>query len=134
MKRYVVDTHSIIWHLTQDRHLSRRVRKILDSADEGYAQVLVPSIALVEAVFLVQRQRVPATALSALFALSESKDASIRVMPLDMTVARTVGDFGPAAIPEMPDRIIAATARALGVPLITADPAIAASSLVDVVW
>jgi predicted nucleic acid-binding protein len=41
-------------------------------------------------------------------------------------------DFGPAAVPEMPDRIIAATARALDVPLLTTDPAIAESGLVKV--
>ncbi len=134
MKQYVADTHSMIWHLTQDRRLSRRARKILDSADKGYDQVLVPSIALVEAVFLVQRQRVPERAITALFALSEDQQASIRVVPLDMAVAEAVGDFGPAAIPDMPDRIIAATARALDVPLITADPIIAESDLVDVVW
>lgn len=134
MKRYVTDTHSIIWHLTDDRRLSRRARRILDSADEGYVQVLVPSIALVEAVFLVQRRRVPETAISALFALSERKDASIRVIPLDMAVAEAVGDFGPEAIPDMPDRIIAATARALDVPLITVDPVIAKNGLIEVIW
>jgi len=34
----------------------------------------------------------------------------------------------------MPDRIIAATARALDVPLITVDPIIAESELVEVIW
>ena len=134
MKRYVTDTYSIIWHLTHDKRLSRRARRILDSADEGYVQVLVPSIVLVEAIFLMQRQRIAKASVAALFMLSESPDASIRVVPLNMAVATAVGDFGPAAIPDMPDRIIAATARALGVPLITADPIIAASNLVQVIW
>ena len=53
-------------------------------------------------------------------------------MPLDMAVVRAVHDFGPAAIPELADRIIAATARALDVPLLTTDPVIAASNLVRV--
>jgi len=47
-------------------------------------------------------------------------------------VVRAVGDFGPAAVPELPDRIIAATARALDIPLLTTDPAVAASGLVKV--
>jgi predicted nucleic acid-binding protein len=43
-----------------------------------------------------------------------------------------VADFGPAAVPELADRIIAATARALNLPLLTTDPAIVASGLVKV--
>ena len=42
------------------------------------------------------------------------------------------GDFGPAAVPELADRIIAATPRALYLPLLTTDPAIEASGLVKV--
>jgi predicted nucleic acid-binding protein len=64
--------------------------------------------------------------------LTEEPDASICVVPLDMAVVRAAKDFGPAAVPEMPDRIIAATARALDVPLLTTDPAIAESGLVKV--
>jgi len=132
VKRYVTDTQCILWHLTDDRRLPRVARAAFQAADEGRVQILVPSIALVEAIFLLQRQRVSQTTVSKLMALTEEPDASIRVVPLDMAVVRVVGDFGPAAIPEMPDRIIAATARALDVPLLTTDPAIAESKLVKV--
>lgn len=54
------------------------------------------------------------------------------MVPLGMAVVRAVKDFGPAAVPEMPDRIVAATARALDVPLLTTDPLIAESGLVKV--
>ena len=134
MKRYVVDTQGILWHLAEDRHLSRRARRILDSAEEGRTQILVPSIVLVEAIFLMQRQRIPKSRVLQLFELSEDTDANFYVVPLNMAVARAVSDFGPAAIPDMPDRIIAATARALDVPLITVDPIITESELVEVIW
>jgi PIN domain nuclease of toxin-antitoxin system len=135
MKRYyIADTHSIIWHLATDRRLSRRARKIFESAEDGYVQVLIPSIVLVEAIFLMQRQRIAEAQVSKLFELSEDAEASICVVPLDMAVAQAVSDFGPAAIPDMPDRIIAATARALDVPLITVDPIITESKLVKVIW
>lgn len=134
MKRYVADTQSILWHLARDRRLSRRGRKIFESADGGYVQVLVPSIVLVEAVFLMQRQRIPKAQVTKLFELSEDTEASICVVPLNMAVAQVVSDFGPAAIPDMPDRIIAATARALNLPLITVDPIITESRLVEVIW
>jgi predicted nucleic acid-binding protein len=49
-----------------------------------------------------------------------------------MAVVRALSDFGPAAIPEIADRIIAATARALDLPLLTTDPVIGESKLVKV--
>ena len=54
--------------------------------------------------------------------------------PLNVAVAQAVSDFGPAAILDMPDRIILATARALNLPLITVDPVITESELVEVIW
>lgn len=134
MKRYVTDTHSILWYLAIDRRLPRQVRRIFGSAEEGRVQILVPSIVLVEAIFLMQRERIPQSLVTELLALPEDPKAGICVVPLNVAVAQAVNDFGPAAVPDLPDRIIAATARALGVPLITRDPLIVESGLVTVVW
>ena len=134
MKRYVTDTHSILWYLTTDHRLPRQVRRIFGSAEEGRVQILVPSIVLVEAIFLMQRERIPQSLVAELLALPEDPKAGICVVPLNGAVAQAVSDFGPAAVPDLPDRIIAATARALSIPLITRDPLIAESGLVTVVW
>ena len=112
--------------------MPKAARSAFAAADAGRAQILVPSIVLVESVFLVQRQRVPESVLNRLLALSDVPDTNIYVVPLDLAVARTVRDFGPSAVPELADRIIAATARTLDLPLLTTDPAIAASGLVKV--
>ena len=132
MKRYVSDTQCLLWYMTQDRRLPKMARMAFQQAKEGATQILVPSIVLVEAVFLAERQRVPRPLLNQLMALSDAPDAGVRVVPLDLAVARAVRDFGPSAVPELADRIIAATARALNLPLLTTDPAIAASGLVQV--
>jgi len=134
MRRYVADTHSILWYLAKDRRLSRHARSVFQAAKNDRAQILVPSIVLVEAIFLMQRRRIPEAQVSKLFELSEDAEASICVVPLNMAVAQAVSDFGPVTIPDMPDRIIAATARALNLPLITVDPIITESELVEVVW
>ncbi len=60
-------------------------------------------------------------------------DASVCVVPLDMKVVQAIADFGPASVPELADRVIAATARALGLPLLTVDRAIIESALVEVI-
>ena len=133
MRRYVVDTQCLLWYLADDRRLPDSARAAFRASEDGRAQVLVPAIALVETVFLAQRQRVSEPLLAELLALTEDSNASVCVVPLDMTVVRAMKDFGPAAVPELPDRIIAATARALDLPLLTTDSAIAASGLVRVV-
>jgi len=132
MKRYVTDTQCLLWYVTKDRRLPKVAQSAFEQSKEGSGQVLVPSIVLVEVVFLAERQRVPRTVLAELMALSEALTASIRVVPLDLAVARAVSDFGPSAVPELADRIIAATARALNLPLLTTDPVIQASGLVKV--
>ncbi len=133
MKRYVTDTQCLLWHLNRDRHLPRVARSIFEAADKGQTQVLVPSMVLVESVFLLQRQRVAQAVVERLLQLPEEADASFCVVPLDMAVVQAVNDFGPAAVSELADRVIAATARALGLPLLTVDHAIAESGLVDVI-
>lgn len=134
MKEYVTDTHALVWFLAKDKRLSREAYQIFAQATQGRAAILVPSIVLVELVFLLQRRRVPESIVQQAFALSEAPGADIRVVPLDLPVAREAASFGPAAIQELPDRIIAATARALQAPLLSADPEIAASNLVEVIW
>jgi len=133
MKRYVTDTQCLLWYLAEDRHLPRRAKSIYAKAEEGQAQILVPSITLVETIFLLQRQRVAQEVVDQLVTLSEEPDASIYVTPLDMQVARAVGEFGPAVVTDLPDRVIAATARVHNLPLLTTDQAIAESGLVEVI-
>ena len=132
MRRFVADTQCVLWYLARDRRLPKAARAAFDAAEDGRAQIVVPSIALVEAIFLVQRHRLPVHVLNQLLALPDMPDANIYVAPLDVAVARAVADFGPSAVPELADRIIAATARALNLPLLTTDPEIAASGLVQV--
>ncbi len=133
MKRYVVDTQCLVWFLSRDRRLPKSARRAFDAAQEGAAQILAPSICLVECLFLFQRQRIAVAVMDMLLNLTEAPDAPIVVVSLDMATVRAVQDFGPAVIPELADRIIAATARALGLPLLTTDQSIIASGLVQVI-
>jgi hypothetical protein len=52
----------------------------------------------------------------------------------DLTADVVVHSHGLYAIPERGDRLIAATAVTLGVPLMTRDPAIAAAAVVERLW
>ncbi len=134
MKRYVTGTHALFWFLRNDRRLSRFARSVFLRAYDGMDQIIVPSIVLVESVFLMQRHRVAFDAVAEVLALPDDATASVTVYPLTAAIARECAAFGSANIPEMPDRVIAATARHLDLPLLSADPVITASGLVAVAW
>ena len=133
MKRYVTDTQCLLWYLSDDRRLPRAPGRIFRNADRGDAQILVPSIVLVEVIFLAHRRRVSELLLARVLQLADDPDATISVVPLNMAVVHAVADFGPAAVPELADRLIAATARSMNLPLLTVDHAIVRSGLVDVI-
>jgi PIN domain nuclease of toxin-antitoxin system len=133
MSQYVTDTHSLIWHLAQPRKLSAEVRRVFQKADQGQAQILIPSIVLIEVIYIGDRQHIPASLVNRLFKIEdEAANAAYQIVPLSKAVAVIARDFGPAVIPEMADRIIAATARYLDLPLLSSDTAIIESGLVKI--
>ena len=133
MKRYVTDTQCLLWYITDNRRLPQAIDKIFLAMDQGRAQVLIPSIVLVEAIFLFQRQRIAKNVLDQLLGLPEAPDATLYVVPLDQAVVKTIHEFGPAAIPELADRVITATARRYALPLLTVDEVIIDCKLVKVI-
>ena len=83
MKSYVTDTHTLIWHMMQSRKLSSGARRAFQDAEQGMAQILVPTIVLVESAFIFARNRIPRDILDRVFALSDERDANFRIVPLD---------------------------------------------------
>jgi len=69
MKVYVTDTHAPLWHLSRDPALSAPAADIFHQADAGAAEIIIPSIVLVEVVYLCERQRVPDDRIDRILAL-----------------------------------------------------------------
>ena len=127
---YIVDTHALIWHLTNSPRLGNGARELLS---DTAATFVIPTIVLAEARFLSMRGRVPLAWEETISRLDA--DPRCVVYPLD----RTVVDHLPPGL-NIHDGIICATALvckdALGeeVQVITRDERIIASGLVDTVW
>ncbi len=66
------------------------------------------------------------------FALSAPQSA-FRVAPLTVDIAFRLKEIARTAVPDLPDRVIAATALVLGFPLVTRDGRIRASN-VETIW
>ena len=99
-------------------------------ADAGKAVLIVPAIVVAEVYYLSVKtgERLPPSDLLRVIDTSDSLNlADLGRTQLEML------DRLPE-IPEMHDRLIAAEALALGVPVVTWDPVIAASPQVQSIW
>ena len=135
MKQYVTDTHPLIWHLASDKRLSSAATSVFVDADNGLVQVLVPGIVLVELVYLVEKGVVPRFRFDQLLVMLDGVNKSYAVTPLSQDIARTMIETVPwSAVPELADRIIAATAVALNLPLLSKDPRHQNSGVVQTIW
>ena len=126
MIKAVADTHTVIWYIYADARLSRAALAMIETAAEAGDQVAVSSITLAEMVYLSERGRIRAEALG-------DERVVFSEVPLDSTVVRAMAAVPRDDVPDLPDRIIAATAVRLQVPIISRDGAIRSSRL-QTVW
>lgn len=129
----VSDAHGLLWYaLGRRRKLGSRARRLFERADSGRAVVYVPTIALVE--ISEARHRGVIQLEGGLGAWAEKLFASPHFIPVDLSVEIVLKAEELYAIPERGDRLIAATAAVLELPLMTRDPEIANAANVEVVW
>jgi len=128
--KYILDTHALLWHLTDDARLGPEADRILS---DDNASLILPVIVLAEARYLADKKRVPLTFAEILDAVTQ--DQRCLVQPLDMSVVAHL----PRDL-EIHDSLIVATGLyhqdALGevVVLVTRDQAIQDSGLVNTIW
>ena len=120
--RVITDTHPLIWHLARDRRLSEVAKQLFLDADQGLGQVLIPGIVLIEMVYLVEKGVLAKSRLQQVLEALEIPNGSYAVASLDQITAQTMLEKVPwSLIPELADRINAATAIALDLPLLSKD-------------
>ena len=129
----MVDTHSALWYLSDDSALSGRAAAVLDETTSAGQPIYLPAICLVEAIYLCEKGKIPVSALDRLLRVIEEPDPRFVVAALDTVIAMSVRNIPRADVPDLPDRVIAATAVALGVPLVTKDRRIRGAR-VETIW
>ena len=133
MPAVVTDTHALVWYLSRSPKLSSAALQRLQATVAGGDPLLIPSVCIVEITYLVEKGRLPAAAQHRLARHLDHPDSDLRLVPLDRGVAEAVGRIAREEVPDMPDRIIAATALHLGLPLVTRDGRIRASGI-QTIW
>ena len=133
MAGVVADTHALVWYLIDSPRISGRARGVLAGAIASGYPVFVSAISLIEVIYLGEKGRIPADDVSRFQGATRRPDRGIAVVPIDMAIVGALGQIARTAVPDLPDRIIAATALHLGVPLISRDGRIRASGL-ETIW
>lgn len=129
----VLDTHAVIWYLENSQELSAAARRRIEEIIARAGCVYISAISLIEAVYLAERGKLTVTALERLQLALKQPSSSLLVSAIDMEITIALQKVPRNLVPEMPDRIIAATALHLGVPLITRDRRLQSSGL-KTIW
>jgi PIN domain nuclease of toxin-antitoxin system len=128
----VTDTHDLIWYLGAVPLLGPHAKQAFDDCSRGDIIVYVPTICLVEIIYLQEKGRIAANLKSLFDAEMQAGTTGLTLVPLIAEVADAVARIPRAEVPDMPDRIIAATALHLGLPLISRDRKIQLSSVLTI--
>ena len=133
MLKAVADTHALLWYLQNDPRLSQTANQIFDDADTAGDQIGISSISLAEIVYLSEKSRIPPTALGDVLQALDQVNPLFVEIPVDRSITAAMATIPRAQVPDMPDRIIAATAVRLAIPVISRDGKIQLSQ-VPTVW
>lgn len=132
MSAVVADTHTILWYLAGDPQLSSRAREAMEQATADGEPIWVPTICIVEVTYLAEKNRIEARALPRLEQALREPGSAFEAIPLTTEIAYRLKEVPRSSVPDLPDRVIAATALALGLPLITRDGQIQTSGIATI--
>ena len=119
MSDLAIDTHAAVWYFAKSPQMSAIARNAVNNAIADGFIIILPTISIVEIIYLVEKGRlVPQTSISLMQAL-KLPNSSFVSQDLTEDVAQTLAQIPRSIVPDMPDRIIAATALHLNLPLVT---------------
>jgi PIN domain nuclease of toxin-antitoxin system len=129
----VADTHAALWHLFNDARLSAVAGAFINEAAARRRKIAISSISLAEVVYLVEKGRLPPAAYDDLVTALADPEHVFTEAVFTAAIVQSMRQVSRAEVPDMPDRMIAATAVYFGVPVISRDGRILAARL-HTIW
>lgn len=130
----LADTHASVWYLFAAPELSATARNFMDAAAAAGGFIFVPTISVVEIIYLTEKGKLLPQTLARLIQVVNLPNSSFSFAELDSAAAQNLSKIPRSTVPDMPDRIIAATALHLNLPLVTKDHKIQAVQNVQTIW
>lgn len=134
MTAVVADTHTLIWYLCRPSKLSIKALNALDGATNSGDSIYISTISLVEIIYLGEKKRLPQEILTTINNSLSSNNFGLALADLNFNVVDKLKIIERKIVPDMPDRIIAATALSLDIPLVSCDSKIRNLSIITVIW
>lgn len=132
---FVTDTHAVIWHMMDSSRLSPKAQAHFQEADRGDAVIYVSAMTPIEMTYLVEKGKIPQSVPDQFHAtVKDTNKDSYRISEISYELTRIFRDVPASLIPELPDRVIAATAFHLNLPLITKDKRIHEWKGITSIW
>ena len=128
-----VDTHILIWDALTPERLSPAAVNALAAANQGDG-IVIADISLWEIAMLIQKSRVQVAADCHTFLNLILQANRIHVRAITPRIAALSTQLPATVNADPADRLIVATARAEGVPLVTADQNLRKSDAIETVW
>jgi PIN domain nuclease of toxin-antitoxin system len=125
----LLDTHAWIWWLHGNQRLGRSELKRLDQFPRD-VRPAISAISLWEVAMLVNVGRLTLNATLEAWLAIAADQGTVRVIPLSPHIAAEVARLPDTFHRDPADRLIVATSRVHGLPVLTRDAAIAKSGLV----
>lgn len=129
----VADTHAALWHLFNDPRLSPAAAEFIDRTAAHRRKIALSAISLAEIVYLIEKNRLPRIAFEIVSNALADPEHVFTEAACTAAVALAMWRVPRSAIPDMPDRIIAATAVYLDVPVSSRDGLIRAAAI-QTIW
>lgn len=133
MSDFVTDTHALIWYLEDSDDLGADANAAFDACDRGESFIYIPTICLVELIYLQEKGRIPLELKKKLDNHLRSGKTNFLIVDLSIEVVNSLEGIARETVPDLPDRIIASTAKAMGLPLLSRDRALQKSGL-TIIW
>ncbi|WP_448573220.1 type II toxin-antitoxin system VapC family toxin [Trichothermofontia sp.] len=133
MSAVVADTHTLIWYILEPKQLSQAAFNALEDATNEGAVIYLSAISIVEICYLIDKGRLLETVLSRVMGAIAVENSVLEIVPVDLEVSLAMRQVDRNIVPDMPDRIIAATALYLSLPLVTRDSKIQ-NSVIQTIW
>jgi PIN domain nuclease of toxin-antitoxin system len=129
----IADTHAAIWYLFSDLRLGRKASDFIEATIASGDHIGISTISLAEMVYLTEKERIPAGALEDVLAAVFDPKVVLQQIPLDDGVVLKMKEVPRQDVPDVPDRVIAATALFFGAPVPSRDGQIK-SSAIRTIW